>query len=153
MVELTEHPIDTEALLRRVIHPDSGAALLFVGTTRRWTGDLETIHLEYQAYQAMAYSELQRLEDNARGKWPLKDVQIVHRLGEVGIGEISVAIAVSSPHRRDAFAAGEWLIDELKRSVPIWKKENWREQGEAWVHPTAPLPHSPQGSGGQHEPG
>jgi len=62
-----------------------------------------------------------------------------------------VAIAVSSPHRRDAFEAGEWLIDELKRSVPIWKKENWREQGEAWVHPTAPMLDNAHGSEGRHE--
>jgi molybdopterin synthase catalytic subunit len=151
MVELTELPIDTESLLRRAIHPDCGATLLFVGTTRRWTGGLETVHLEYQAYQAMARSELQRLEETARAKWPLKEVEIVHRLGEVGIGEISVAITVSSPHRHDAFEAGEWLIDELKRSVPIWKKENWRELGEAWVHPTAPMLDNAHGSEGTHE--
>lgn len=135
MVELTENPIDTDTLLRQVIHPDSGAALLFVGTTRRLTGELETIRLEYQAYREMALSELQKLEELAKSRWPLKNVHIVHRLGEVDIGEISVAIAVSSPHRREAFEAGEWLIDELKRTVPIWKKENWKEHGQAWVHP------------------
>ena len=137
MVELTETSIDTDAVLRRVIHPDCGAALLFVGTTRRWTNNLETIRLEYQAYREMALTELHKLESEAKAKWSVKEVYIVHRLGEVAIGEASVAIAVSSPHRREAFEAGEWLIDELKRTVPIWKKENWREQGQAWVHPDA----------------
>ena len=136
MVELTEDPIETEVILRRVFHPDSGAVLLFVGTTRRWTEGRETLHLEYQAYQSMAVREMQILEETARARWSLKEVQIVHRLGEVSVGQVSVAIAVSSPHRRDAFEAGQWLIDELKRSVPIWKKENWREEGEAWIHPS-----------------
>lgn len=135
MVELTETSIDTDAVLRRVIHPDCGAALLFVGTTRRWTNSLETVRLEYQAYREMALTELRKLETEAKAKWPVREVYIVHRLGEVAVSEASVAIAVSSPHRREAFEAGEWLIDELKRTVPIWKQENWREQGPAWVHP------------------
>jgi len=140
MVELTEASIDTNSLLQRSIHADCGAVVLFLGTTRRWTGDLETTQLEYTAYHAMALAEMQSLEQIARSRWPLKEIQIVHRLGEVPVGEISVAIAVSSPHRQEAFEAGQWLIDTLKHTVPIWKRENWKDKGISWVHPNQEEP-------------
>jgi molybdopterin synthase catalytic subunit len=135
MVELTEQSISTEALLRRVIAPESGAALLFVGTTRRWTHGVETAYLQYEAYREMALSEMSRLEEQARCQWNLVDVQIVHRLGEVVIGEVSIAIAVSSPHRKAAFQAGEWLIDQFKQVVPIWKKDFATPMQGNWIHP------------------
>lgn len=135
MVELTEQSISTEAMLRRVIAPESGAALLFVGTTRQWTHGLETAYLQYEAYRDMALSEMSRLEVQARSQWNLIDVQIIHRLGNVAIGEVSIAIAVSSPHRKAAFQAGEWLIDQFKQVVPIWKKDFANSTHGNWIHP------------------
>ena len=79
--------------------------------------------------------KLKELEDQARQRWPLVGVRIIHRLGHVPIGEISVAIAVSAAHRDDAFTGGKWLIDTIKQTVPIWKKENWADGGSEWVHP------------------
>ena len=135
MVELTQESISTEALLRRVIAPDSGAALLFVGTTRQWTQGVETAYLQYEAYRDMALSEMSRLEEQARSQWNLTDVRMIHRLGKVAIGEVSIAIAVSSPHRKAAFLAGEWLIDQFKQVVPIWKKDLANPTQGNWIHP------------------
>ena len=86
----------------------------------------------------MAVRKLEELEQQARQQWSLTEVTIVHRLGHLGIGEASVAIAVSAPHRKDAFTAGQWLIDTLKEIVPIWKKENWADGTSEWVHPGMP---------------
>ncbi len=98
---------------------------------------VETSHLVYESYREMALAQLQRLEDEARTRWPLRKVVIVHRLGHVAATEASVAIAVSSPHRSEAFEAARWLIDELKHHVPIWKQEHYVQHGSQWIHPTA----------------
>ena len=98
---------------------------------------VETSHLVYESYREMALVQLQRLEDEARTRWPLRKVVIVHRLGQVAATEASVAIAVSSPHRSEAFEAARWLIDELKHHVPIWKQEHYVQHGSQWIHPTA----------------
>ena len=135
MVELTREPIDTERVLAQVASPLAGAVTLFLGTTREVTSDRRTASLDYDAYPSMAESKLTELESEARRRWPLTGCAIVHRLGHLEIGEASVAIAVSSPHRRDAFDAGQWLIDTLKQVVPIWKKENWADGSSEWVHP------------------
>ncbi len=134
-VSLTENAIDTEAILASVASPRAGAVLLFVGTTREVTGDRVTESLDYSGYQEMALEEMQRLADRAAARWPLSRVAMEHRLGHVAIGEASVAIALSAPHRKEAFEAGEWLIDQLKESVPIWKRENWADGTCEWVHP------------------
>ncbi len=135
MIELTSNPIDETAVLRDVRSPLAGAVVLFLGTAREVTGSQRTLWLDYEAYADMARQELQRLEAEARGRWPLVGVSIVHRLGRVEIGESSVAIAVSSPHRQAAFEAGQWLIDQIKHHVPIWKKETWADGSTEWVHP------------------
>lgn len=135
MIELTNDPIDTEALLREVASPLAGAAILFVGVTREVTGERQTASLDYECYAEMAIAKLTELRAAACDRWPLTGCAIVHRLGHLGIGEASVGIAVSSPHRREAFEAGQWLIDTLKESVPIWKKENWADGTTEWVHP------------------
>lgn len=140
MIQLTEHPIDVPSLLQHVQRPEAGAAVLFLGTTRQFTAGRETASLAYEAYGEMALKELERLEREARGRWPLVACGIVHRLGEVPLAEASVAIAVSSPHRAAAFEAGEWLIDRLKESVPIWKQERWADGGVEWVHPVQATP-------------
>jgi len=135
MIELTTQPIDTAAVLQGVASPQAGAVVLFVGTTRELTGERRTSWLDYECYPDMARRKLEELESEARRRWELVGCAIVHRLGRLEIGEASVVVAVSAPHRTAAFAAGEWLIDTLKQVVPIWKKENWADGSSEWVHP------------------
>jgi molybdopterin synthase catalytic subunit len=135
MIQLTNEPIDTSALLARVRHPEAGAVVLFLGTTRELTAGRQTVALDYEAYQEMAEKQLAVLEAEARRRWPVIECNIVHRLGSVPPTEASVAIAVSTPHRADAFVAGQWLIDSLKHDVPIWKREQWSDGTQEWVHP------------------
>jgi molybdopterin synthase catalytic subunit len=122
-------------LLERAASPAAGAIVLFLGTTRKVTDGRQTVALDYEAYRVMAEQKLAELEAAARERWPLVECLIEHRLGRVPAGEASVAIAVSAPHRREAFAAGEWLIDTLKKEVPIWKREQWSDGTTEWVHP------------------
>lgn len=135
MVTLTTDRIDVAAVLDRVQSTRAGAVVLFLGTAREFTGDRQTRSLEYECYREMAEQELAALEARALGQWPLVACALVHRIGPVPLGEASVAVAVSSPHREAAFAAGRWLIDTLKQSVPIWKKEHWTDGTSEWVHP------------------
>ena len=135
MIQITQDSIDAAQLLEAVRSPRAGAELLFVGTTREITGERRTTSLVYECYEAMALREMQQLAEKAKDQWPLCGCAIVHRIGQVGISEASVMIAVSSPHRADAFAAGRWLIDTLKERVPIWKQENWADGTSEWVHP------------------
>jgi molybdopterin synthase catalytic subunit len=135
VIELTDKPIDAEALLAHVRSPQAGAAVLFSGTTREMTAGRRTLWLDYDGYREMAARSLAKLEEEARRRWPVIECAIVHRLGRVDLGEASVMVAVSTPHRREAFEAGQWLIDQLKESVPIWKKENWDDGTSQWVHP------------------
>ena len=136
MTLLTHDPIDADALTRSVASPRAGAVVLFLGTVRGVTGDEVTLALEYDAYAPMAAAQLDRLEADVRGRWPVVGVALVHRLGRLEVGEVSVAVAVSSPHRVDAFEAAKYAIDTLKADVPIWKKDV-RPAGDAWVHPEA----------------
>jgi molybdopterin synthase catalytic subunit len=135
MIQLTSEPIDTAEIIDRVRDPLAGAVVLFLGTTRELTGGRKTIALDYEAYAEMAQVQLEQLESEARRRWPVIKCVVVHRLGSVPPSEASVAIAVSTPHRSDAFAAGQWLIDSLKRDVPIWKREQWADGSTEWVHP------------------
>ena len=123
-------------LLAKASRPEAGAVVLFLGTTRELTDGRRTVTLDYEAYDEMAEKQLAELEAEARRRWPLVECLIVHRLGRVPLAEASVAIVVSTPHRADAFAAGQWLIDTLKRDVPIWKQEHWADGTSEWVHPT-----------------
>jgi len=143
MVDLTHDPIDTAALLAGVSSRRAGAVVLFLGTTREVTGDRVTASLDYESYDAMARKKLEELEQTARERWPLLECAMVHRLGHVPIAEASIAIAVSTPHRGDAFEAGKWLIDTVKETVPIWKKENWADGSSEWVHPGMPPGETP----------
>ena len=130
--ELTKDPIDVGAVARRIVLPECGATVTLDGYARRWTADRETEYLVYEAYDSMALSEMQKLGAEAHKRFEIAHVGIVHRKGRLEIGETSVVIAVSAPHRRAAFEACEWLIKELKRTVPIWKKEVFQD-GEVWV--------------------
>ena len=135
MISLTHEPIDCTRVLASVASSDAGAVVLFLGTTREFTRGRQTASLDYECYPEMAEKKLHELELEARGRWPVLECCIVHRLGHLGLGEASIAIAVSSPHRSEAFAAGKWLIDTIKQIVPIWKKENWADGTTEWVHP------------------
>jgi len=135
VVELTHRVIETDPILQSVRSEKSGAVVLFLGTTREFTDAKQTATLIYTAYEPMAQQEMKRLVSQAKSRWPITDCTIVHRLGEVGLGEVSVAIAVACPHRREAFEAASWMIDRLKVMVPVWKKEHWKSGDAAWVHP------------------
>ncbi|MEZ6045735.1 MAG: molybdenum cofactor biosynthesis protein MoaE [Planctomycetaceae bacterium] len=135
-IELTQEVIQTEEIYAQVASKDAGAVVLFLGTVREMTSGRQTVALDYDAYPEMALAQMEKLASEAREKWPLVELAIVHRLGHLELGEISVAVAVSTPHRRDAFEAGQYLIDELKVRVPVWKKENWSDGTTEWVHPT-----------------
>jgi len=135
MIELTTQTIETLSVLKSTSSEDCGATVLFLGTTRRLTDARVTETLTYTAYEVMAREQLKRLREQAFARWSIKRCVLVHRLGEVPIGEASVAVAVASPHRREAFEAAQWLIDTLKQVVPVWKKEHWQDQDAQWVHP------------------
>lgn len=135
MIEITEAPIDFTDLTERVRSNRAGAVCLFLGTVREITGERRTTALDYEAYPAMARGKLDELEQQARARWPIVEAAIVHRVGHLELGEISVAIAVSTPHRKDAFEACRWLMDTIKQVVPIWKRELWADGTEEWVHP------------------
>ncbi|HEY5075275.1 MAG TPA: molybdenum cofactor biosynthesis protein MoaE [Pyrinomonadaceae bacterium] len=130
--ELTTDPIDVGAIARRVVLPECGATVTLDGYAREWTRGRRTLYLVYEAYAPMATREIERLGRQAHEKFDIAHIGIVHRTGRLEIGETSVVIAVSAPHRRAAFAACDWAIRELKRTVPIWKKEFF-EDGEVWV--------------------
>lgn len=134
MPQLTAEPIDYHALTEQVRSAAAGAVLVFLGTVREMTHGRQTTALDYEAYPEMALGQMQQLIDTARQRWPIVAVEMIHRLGRLELGDISIAIAVSCPHRREAFEAGQFLIDEFKQVVPIWKKENWADGTTAWVH-------------------
>ena len=138
MIQLTHTPIDIPLLLDSVAARQAGAVVLFLGTTREFTDGRQTTRLHYECYAEMARKELEELEREARSRWPIVECGVVHRLGDVPPGEASVAIAVSTPHRADAFAAGQWLIDALKKVVPIWKKEFWSDGTTNWIEGAIP---------------
>ena len=137
MAELVRTPIDVTTLLAAAAHPRCGAVNLFLGTTRDHHGGRRVLRLEYEAYERMALAALASLEAATRERFGLEHCAIVHRLGEVPVTEASVAVLTTAAHRGAAFDAARWAMDELKRSVPIWKKEHFEDGGEAWVagHP------------------
>jgi len=135
MIEITDRAIEPAVVIERVASTKAGAVVLFLGTTREFTDGRRTESLDYECYREMAEQKLAQLESQACCRWPLVGCAIVHRIGHLELGEASVAIAVSSPHRQAAFEAGQWLIDTLKQVVPIWKKENWADGTSQWVHP------------------
>ena len=140
MIEITKNPIDTAAVLASVQSVDAGAAVLFVGSTRQFTQGKETLKLDYECYESMALKKMQQILDQAKSKWEITLCSIVHRIETVELGEASIAVAVSSPHRSDSFEAGRWLVDTLKMDVPIWKREYWADGTEEWVHPEGATP-------------
>jgi molybdopterin synthase catalytic subunit len=136
MIELTNSTIDVSVIVDRVQSAAAGAVILFLGTTRDMTAGRRTDSLDYECYPEMARRKLLELEAEARQRWPIFECCVIHRVGHLLPGEVSVAVAVSTPHRHDAFEAGRWLIDIIKKEVPIWKRENWSDGAAEWVHPT-----------------
>ncbi|HUR99141.1 MAG TPA: molybdenum cofactor biosynthesis protein MoaE [Pyrinomonadaceae bacterium] len=130
--EITTDPIDITSIARRVVPAECGATVTLDGYVRRFTKGRETLHLFYEGYEPMALKEMRKLIERAKNEFQISHVGIVHRLGRLEIGETSVVISVAAPHRKAAFAACEWIIQELKRTVPIWKKEVYAD-GEEWI--------------------
>lgn len=128
---LTFKRLDSEEAMQRAAHPNRGATLLFVGTTREFTYGKRTLLLQYEAYEPMALAMMKQIGAEIAARWPDTECAIVHRLGQVEIGEASVIIAVSSPHRAACYEASRYAIERLKQIVPIWKKEIW-EDGSEW---------------------
>ncbi|PMC35129.1 molybdopterin (MPT) converting factor, subunit 2 [Bacillus sp. UMB0899] len=132
MFEVVKDPISIEEITNKVIRNEAGAVTTFTGTVREFTYGKRTLSLEYQAYEKMAVRKLEQIGEEIIQKWKDSKVAITHRIGKLEISEIAVVIAVSTPHRKDAYAANEYAIERIKQIVPIWKKEIW-ENGEAWI--------------------
>lgn len=131
-VEVTTEPLSADHYQQRVVAPTCGAVALFVGVVREFTGEKRTLSLKYEAYGEMAEREMTKIAREIQERWPGARVAIGHRIGELGIGEASVIVAVATPHRAAAFEAARFGIDTIKERVPIWKKEVW-DDGETWV--------------------
>jgi molybdopterin synthase catalytic subunit len=135
MIRLIREAIDYHALIDAVRRDGCGAVVTFLGTVRDLTGERRTVALDYDAYPGMAEKKLAEIERDTRQRWPVGEMLMVHRLGHLQVGDVSVAVAVSCPHRAQAFDACRHAIDRLKELVPIWKKENWADGNTEWVHP------------------
>lgn len=136
MIKLTSDPIKVNEVINSVYDVSAGAIDVFIGSVRNKTSDKKVVSLEFEAYEKMAISEMKKIAADAQEKWPVCKLSIVHRVGNLELGQLPVVIAVSTPHRSDAFEACRYVIDTLKQTVPIWKKEIF-EDGEVWVaaHP------------------
>jgi MoaE-MoaD fusion protein len=137
VLDIVRAPIRLEALVEQLQQPEDGAVVVFGGVVRNNTGGRTTLHLEYEAYEPMALSKMREIEETIRQRWPVSRVGIVHRVGRLEVGEVSVAIVVTSAHRKVAFEACQYAIDTLKKIVPIWKKEFFAD-GEVWVEGQLP---------------
>lgn len=132
------YEIITETQVREVVEsPEAGAVVLFLGTVRNNTDGRQVKHLEYDAYTPMAERKIAEIGQEILEKWGIKHVAIIHRVGKLEIGEVSVAVGVASPHRKDGFEACKYAMDRLKQIVPIWKREVWLDGDAEWVKPDA----------------
>jgi molybdopterin synthase catalytic subunit len=133
---LREGPLDPQSLVAACVRPECGAVVLFLGTTRDHHQGRAVVELAYECYPRMALPALARLEREACARFAVADCRVEHRLGVVPVREASVAVAVAAVHRAAAFDAARWVMDELKRSVPVWKHERYADGGGAWVEGT-----------------
>ena len=136
MITITDQPIDVDAAIAAAQSERAGAVNVFIGTVRNHAARRTVVRLEYEAYDKMALKKMEEVAAEARRRWPVEKVALVHRKGVLQIGEVAVVIAVSTPHRRESFEACQYIIDTIKQVVPIWKKEVY-ENGETWIaaHP------------------
>lgn len=138
LAEITRAEIQPESVLQQVGAADDGAVLLFLGTVRRSNEGQAVTGMRYDAYEAMAQAELAAIVAVAAERWSLEHVVAVHRVGQLQVGEVSVAIAVSAPHRGEAYEASRFVIEEIKRRLPVWKQEHYRGGEPQWLGGTAP---------------
>ena len=131
-IEITTAPISTEAVAEKVKRDSYGALVTFEGRVRDNSEGQRVLYMEYEAFQEMAHKKLAEIADEVRARWQPLDIAMSHRVGRLEVGEVALAIAVASPHRKEAFAACQYAVDRIKEIVPIWKKEI-RENGGVWV--------------------
>jgi len=136
LASLVRAPIDPTAMIRIVANPGNGAVLLFLGAVRQVNDGRDVTGIDYAAYERMAQRELDAIVAEASEKFGSTDVAVQHRLGELGVEDVSVAIAVGHPHRDEAYSLSRFVIEELKRRVPIWKREHYLDGTREWVDPT-----------------
>ncbi len=138
MIDLTEEPLEPGPVIDAVRHSGAGAIVVFLGIVRDEDQGRKVSYLEYDAYRSMAEKEMRHIGEELLARWPAVRIAMRHRCGRLGVGETALVIAVSAPHRGDAFEACRYAIDRVKEVVPIWKKEVW-EDGEAWLegHPAS----------------
>lgn len=130
---ITRSAIDPMAVLAEVSHDSAGGTVLFLGTIRDRSEGRRVVGLEYQAYKQMAERRMREIEEEVRRRWSVRKVAMVHRYGHLKVGEVSVAVAMASEHRAEAFEACRFAIDAIKRSVPLWKKEMFKSGARVWV--------------------
>ncbi|MEO5817711.1 MAG: molybdenum cofactor biosynthesis protein MoaE [Gemmatimonadaceae bacterium] len=143
VARLVREPIDANALVREIAAPAHGAILLFLGVVREVNDGRAVTGIEYSAYEVMAQHELEAIASEAADRFGSSSVAIVHRLGELTLEEASVGIAVAHAHRDEAYALSRWTIEELKRRVPIWKREHYVDGTREWVDPNNKVAVSP----------
>ena len=132
MIEITHELLDPQSATASVRRDSNGAVVTFLGATRRTSMDKTVLYLEYEGYVPMALKKLREIADEVAQKWPIHDISILHRIGRLEIEDISLVVAIASPHRKEAFQACGYVVDRIKETVPIWKKEVF-EDGQVWV--------------------
>ncbi|ACZ41053.1 molybdopterin biosynthesis MoaE protein [Thermobaculum terrenum ATCC BAA-798] len=137
MIAVTQDPISIDELISSVSHPGAGAIVIFLGVVRDNNEGRKVRYLEYESYEPAAKASMQKICGFAKDKWPGVRISAVHRVGKLNIGDISVAVVASAPHRQEAFAAARFVIDSIKEESPIWKKEIF-EGGEVWIGDPSP---------------
>ena len=135
MFKITSDEIELGDVIRAVEAGDAGAIVHFLGVVRNNTEGREVSYLEYEAYPPMAEKKMAEIAEDIHEKWGLDRIAMIHRVGRLEIGEVSVAVAVASPHRKEAFEACHYAMNRLKQIVPIWKREVWADGEEEWVKP------------------
>ena len=134
IVQLTNDAIDTAQMLSDVSSELAGASMIFVGSARKLTAGIETKRLEYDCHASMAIAQMEEIAQKSIEQFELLSCHMTHRLGIVELGETSIAVALSSAHRANLFEAAPWIMDTVKKSVPIWKKEYWADGTSEWIH-------------------
>lgn len=140
MLCITASPIDVNSVTDAVRDHRAGAVVLFLGTVREFTGERQTESLDYEAFEEMAVASLRQITSEAQQRWLLVKTAVIHRTGPLELGDIAVAVAVSSAHRGPAFEAGQWIMDTIKQQTPIWKKEIYADGHTEWIHPDEGTP-------------
>lgn len=140
LCRITRDPLDPAELIGAVASAGDGAVLLFWGIVRDNHEGRAVLHLDYDAYPEMAEATLMQIVGEARARWPVGEIAVVHRIGRLEIGEASVGIAVASPHRAEAYEASRYVIEELKRRAPVWKREGYVEGDSRWLGGATPPP-------------